>query len=57
LKLEEFEANEHMIVPWERLIPMPIKLQPSLFHLVPYMLRKFDWEIFSLDDFKVRFAS
>jgi hypothetical protein len=26
LKLIEFEANEHMIVPWEMPIPMPIKL-------------------------------
>jgi hypothetical protein len=26
LKLVESEANEHMTIPWERLIPMPIKL-------------------------------
>jgi hypothetical protein len=52
LKLVKSEANEHMIVPWERRIPMPIKLQPSLFHLLPYMLRKFNWENSSLDDFK-----
>ncbi len=36
---------------------MPIKLQPGLFHLLPYMLKKFDWESFSLDDFKARLAS
>ncbi len=57
LKLVKSKANEHMTVPWERLIPMPIKLQPGLFHLLPYMLKKFDWESFSLDDFKARLAS
>jgi hypothetical protein len=57
LKLVEFDANEHMIVPWERLIPILIKLQLGLFHLLPYMLRKFNWESFSLDDFKARLAS
>jgi hypothetical protein len=57
LKLVEFEANEHMIVPWERLIPMSIKLQPGLFHLLPYILRKFDWESSSLDDIKAKLAS
>jgi hypothetical protein len=57
LKLVEFEVNEHMIVPWERFIPIPIKLQPGLFHLLPYMLKKFDWENFSLDDFKAKLAS
>ncbi len=41
----------------KRLLPMPIKLQPSLFHLLPYVLRKFDWESFSLDDFKAKLAS
>ncbi len=57
LKLVEYEANEHMTVPWERHVPMPIKLQPSLFHLLPYMLRKFNWENSSLDDFKARHAN
>jgi len=57
LKLEESEANEHMTFPWERLILMIIKLQLDLFHLLPYMLRKFDWESFSLDDFKARLVS
>jgi len=57
LKLVELEVNEHVIVPWERVISMPIKLQPSLFHLLPYMLRKFDLESFSLNDFKARLAS
>jgi hypothetical protein len=51
------KVNEHVIVPWERVISMPIKLQPSLFHLLPYMLRKFDLESFSLNDFKARLAS
>ncbi len=36
---------------------MLIKLQPSLFDLLPYMLRKFDWENSSLDDFKAMLAS
>jgi hypothetical protein len=57
LKLVEFEVDEHVTVPWERPIPMIIKLQPSLFHLLPYMLRKFDWESFALDDFKAKLAS
>ncbi len=54
LKLVESESNEHVTVPWERFISMPIKLQPSLFHLLPYM---FDWESSSLNDFKARLAS
>jgi len=57
LKLVESEDNEHVTIPWERFISMLIKLQPSLFHLLPYMLRKFDWENFSLNDFKARLAS
>ncbi len=57
LKLVKSKANEHVIVPWERVIFMPIKLQPSLFHLLPYMLRKFDLENSSLNDFKARLAS
>ncbi len=57
MKLVKSEANEHMIVPWERMIPMPIKLQLHLFHLLPYMLKKFHWESFSLDDFKAKLAS
>jgi len=36
---------------------MPIKLQPGLFYLIPYMLKKFDWESSSLDDFKAKLAS
>ncbi len=57
LKLVKLEANEHMTIPWERPIPMPIKLQLGLFHLLPYMLRKFDWEGSSLDDFKASLCS
>jgi hypothetical protein len=57
LKLVEFEVDEHVTFPWERPILMIIKLQPSLFHLLPYMLRKFDWESSSLDDFKAKLAS
>jgi hypothetical protein len=30
LKLVEYEVNEHMTIPWERPVPMPIKLQPSM---------------------------
>ncbi len=57
LKLVESKVNEQVIVPWERLVPMLIKLQPNLFHLLPYMLRKFNWESSSLDDFKAKLAS
>jgi hypothetical protein len=57
LKLVKSEAKEHVTIPWERFISMPIKVQPSLFHLLPYMLRKFDWESFPLNDFKARLAS
>jgi len=57
LKLVESDANEHVTVPWERHVPMLIKLQPSLFHLLPYMLRKFNWESSSLDDFKAKLAN
>jgi hypothetical protein len=55
-KLVKFEVNEHMTIAWKRLIPMPIKLQSSLFHLFPYF-RKFDWESSSLNDFKGNLAS
>jgi hypothetical protein len=55
-KLVEFEANEHMTIAWKRFILMPIKLQSSLFHLLPY-LKKFDWESFSLKNFKAKLAS
>ncbi len=36
---------------------MLVKLQLGLFHLFPYMLRKFNWESSSLDDFKAKLAS
>jgi hypothetical protein len=51
-----FEVNEHITIPWEKPIHMPTKLQPSLFHLLPYM-KKFNWENSFLDDFKARLAS
>jgi hypothetical protein len=51
-----FEVNEHITIPWEKPIPMPIKLQPNLFHLLPCMLKKFNWENSFLDDFKARLA-
>jgi hypothetical protein len=35
---------------------MLIKIQPGLFHLFPYMLRKFNWETSSLDDFKAKLS-
>jgi hypothetical protein len=57
LKLVEVEANQHVMVPWELIVPLPIKVQPSMFHLFPYMLKKFDWENFSLDGFKGKLAS
>jgi hypothetical protein len=57
LKLVESKANEHMTIPWERHVSMPIKLQLGLFHLLPYMLRKFNWESSSMDDFKAKLAS
>ncbi len=57
LKLVEFKVNEHMTVPLERPVPMPIKLQLGLFHLLPYMLRKFNWETSSMDNFKAKLAS
>jgi hypothetical protein len=31
--------------------------QATTFHLLPYMLRKFNWENSSFDDFKVKLAS
>jgi len=57
LKLVESKVNEHVTIPWERVIFMPIKVHPSLFHLLPYMLRKFDWQSSSLNDFKAKLAS
>jgi hypothetical protein len=56
VKLVKFEANEHMTIAWKRLIPMPTKVQSSLFHLLPY-LKTFDWESSSLNDFKAKFVS
>ncbi len=46
-----------MTVSWERIVPMLIKIQLGLFHLFPYMLRKFNWESSSLDDFKAKLAN
>ncbi len=57
LKLVKMEADQHVIVSCELFVPLPIKVQLGLFHLLPYMLKKFDWENFPLDDFKGRLAS
>jgi len=57
LKLVEVEANQHVMVPWELHVLLPIKVQFGLFHLLPYMLKKFDWEKSPLDNFKGKLAS
>jgi hypothetical protein len=36
---------------------MSIKVQPGLFHLLLYVLRKFNSESSSLDDFKAMFTN
>ncbi len=38
LKFVEVEAYQHVTIPWELPIPLPIKVQ----HLFPYMLKKFN---------------
>ncbi len=53
----EVEIDQHVMVPWEPLILLPIKLQLGLIHLFPYMLKKFDWENSSLDDFEAKLAN
>ncbi len=53
----EVEVDQHVMVPWEPHVPLPFKLQPWFFHLFPYMLRKFDWENYFLDDFEAKLAS
>jgi hypothetical protein len=45
------------MVPWEVHVPLPIKLYSGLFYLLPYMLKKFDWDNFSLDDFKAKLVN
>jgi hypothetical protein len=53
----EVKVDQHVMVPWEPSVPLLFKLQPRLFHLLIYMLKKFDWENSSLDDFKAKLAS
>jgi hypothetical protein len=53
----EAEVHQHVMVPWEPPVPLPFKPQPGLFHLLHYMLKKFNRKNSSLDDFKVRLAS
>ncbi len=57
LKLVEMEVEQHVMVPWELPIPLLVKVQPNLFHFLPYMLRKFDKENSSLDNLKGKLAS
>jgi len=45
-KLVEVEVDQHVMVPWEPLVPLLFKPQLGLFHLLHYMLKKFNWEIF-----------
>jgi hypothetical protein len=54
LKLVDAKVNQHVTFTWEAPIPLPIKLPLGLFNLLPYMWRMFDWENFSLDDFKAK---
>jgi hypothetical protein len=56
LKLVEAKVDQHVTFTWEPPIPLPIKLPLGLFNLLPYMLRKFDRENSSLDDFKAKFG-
>jgi len=53
----EVEVNQHVMVPWEPHVLLLFKLQPWLFHLLPYMLKKFNWDNSFLDDFKAMVAS
>jgi hypothetical protein len=57
LKLVEMEVDQNVTIPCELIVPLLIKVQLGLFHLLRYMLKKFDWENSPLDDFKGRFAS
>jgi len=57
LKLAKAEVDQHVTFPWELFVPLPIKVQLGLFHLLPYMLKNFDWESSSLYDFKGMLAS
>ncbi len=49
------KVDQHVMVPWEVHVPLPINL--GLFYLLPYMVKKFDWDNFSLDDFKAKLAN
>ncbi len=53
----EAKANQHVIVPWEPHVPLPIMHPHGLLNLLPYILRKFDWENSSFDDFKAKLAN
>ncbi len=48
----EVKADENVVVPWESLVHIPIKVPLGLFNLLPYMLTKFDSKNSFLDDFK-----
>ncbi len=52
----EVEADEHVTLSWEPLLPFPFKHPLGLFSLVPYMLRKYDWLTNSINDFKKQLA-
>jgi hypothetical protein len=56
-KLVEVEVEQHIMVPWEPHVPLQFNPQPRLFHLLHYMLKKFNWKNPSLDDFKAKLAS
>jgi len=50
----EAKIDQHVTLTWEPPIPLPIKLPLGLFNLLPYMLKKFDWDKSSLDDFRAK---
>jgi hypothetical protein len=51
LKQVEAKAHEQVMLSWEPALPLPFKLLPWLFCLVPYVFRKYDWSNSSIDDF------
>jgi hypothetical protein len=53
----EAEVDQRVTIPWETHVPLPIKLPLGLFNLLPYMLNFFDWDNYSLDDFKAKLVS
>jgi hypothetical protein len=42
LKRGGVEVNQYVMIPGELPIPLSVKVQPGMFHLLPYMLKKFD---------------